>query len=129
MRKYLWRSCLMGISIFFISFPLFGGSTVEEMEARHQKNVSTPQGKSFEKEAVYAFWGDYHFMRECAPPNAPVAEPLTIYFEILLDGTLGEVVITPDTPVAQCIKEKTANRRYSKPPEKFVAKINLKFTP
>ena len=128
MRKHLWRSCLIGIFIFFISFPLFGGSTVEEMEARHQKNVSTPQGKSFEKEAVYAFWGDYHFLRECAPLAGSVTE-YVVYFEILPDGTLGEVVIVPDTPVAQCIKEKTANRRYSKPPEKFVAKISLKFTP
>jgi len=128
MRKHLWRNCLIGIFIFFLSFPLFGGSTVEEMEARHQKNVSTPQGKSFEKEAVYAFWGDYHFLRECAPLAGSVTE-YVVYFEILPDGTLGEVVIVPDTPVAQCIKEKTANRRYSKPPEKFVAKISLKFTP
>ncbi|RPI79512.1 MAG: hypothetical protein EHM45_02670 [Desulfobacteraceae bacterium] len=114
--------------MLFISSPLFGGSTVEEMETRHQKNVSTPQGKSFGKEAVYAFWGDYHFLRECAPLAGSVSE-YVVYFEILPDGALGEIFITPDTPAAQCVKEKTANRVYSKPPEKFVAKIVLKFKP
>jgi len=98
------------------------------LETRYQKSISTPQGKEYEMKAVQAFWGDASFMRECAPPNTPIADPLTIYFEVKPDGGMGELVISPETKVASCIAKNVKNRHFPKPPSEYVVKIDLNFT-
>ena len=66
-------------------------------------------------------------MSECAPPGAPVAQPLEVFFEVDPDGRMRYLVITPETPVAQCIRRHTADRRFPLPPQPFVVNIDLKF--
>ncbi len=66
-------------------------------------------------------------MRECAPSNAPIAEPLIIYFVVKSDGHIGKLTINPETKVAKCIMKHVSNRRFPKPPSEFVVKIDLKF--
>jgi hypothetical protein len=104
------------------------GADSRTFEARYQKSISTPQGQEYEMKAVQAFWGDAGFMRECAPPNTPIAEPLTIYFEVKPDGGMGQLVISPETKVANCIVKNVKNRRFPKPPNDYVVKIDLNFT-
>ncbi len=110
-----------------VAFSAHGVDT-KMLEARYQKSISTPQGKEYEMKAVQAFWGDASFMRECAPPNTPIAEPLTIYFEVKPDGGMGQLVIHPETKVANCIAKNVKNRRFPTPPKDYVVKIDLKFT-
>ena len=118
-------SILFGL-IFLVSCR--GSATIAELEQRNELATSSTGGKAFEIEAVRAFWGDASFMRECAPPEAPTAESLTIYFEVRTDGSLGNLVVTPDTPVGRCIVAAVQDRRFPQPDEDFVAKIDLSFT-
>ena len=110
-----------------VSFSVHGADT-KSLEARYQKSISTPHGQEYEMKAVQAFWGDASFMRECAPPNTPIAEPLTIYFEVKPDGGMGQLVLNPETKVATCIARHVKNRRFPKPPFDYVVKIDLNFT-
>jgi hypothetical protein len=102
--------------------------TLETLEDRHQQSVSTPLGREYETEAGRAFWGDARFMRECAPPESPVAEPLTIYFVVGNDGRLGQLTIIPKSKVADCVRSHVAGRQFPKPPSEFVGKIYLRFS-
>ncbi len=99
------------------------------LEERNKIDTQTSEGKTYEMEATKVFWGNATFMRECAPPGSPVAEPLTILFVVKKDGTMGEMSITPETKVAACIKKHVANRRFPIPKKEFVVRIDLQFTP
>ena len=78
--------------------------------------------------AVKAFWSDPRFMRECVPQDGPIAEPLTIYFEVKPDGQMGLLEINPRTEVARCVAKNVGNLRFPEPTDEFVVKIGLRFT-
>jgi hypothetical protein len=109
-----------------VALPVYAAS-LKELEARNQKDTATSQGREYEMKASQAFWGDAGFMRECVPPSAPIAESLTIYFEVKGDGRMGQLEITPQTKVAKCIAKHVQNRAFPKPPSEFVVKIDLNF--
>ena len=105
----------------------FGELDVASLEQRNEQDTSSVAGKAFEKDAVRAFWGNVIFMRECAPPEFPVADSLTIYFEVRTDGSLGGILILPDTTAGRCIAKAVSGRQFPIPTEDFVAKVDLKF--
>jgi hypothetical protein len=98
------------------------------LDARNRQCVASAEGRQYELEATRTFWGDASFMQECVPPGTPAPGPLTIYIQVRPDGSMGSVVITPDTPLAACIKKATVNRRFSPPPGECVVKVSLNFT-
>ena len=115
-------------SALFLVASCLAETEVEMLEAKHQQSIASEDGKAFEMRTVQAFWGDTAFMRECVPPDADSPEPLVIYFEVELDGSLGELVITPENDVARCISNAVSQRRFPDPPHKWVGKIELSFT-
>ena len=100
------------------------GGLIEELEARATESVATPAGKAYEPGAIHEFWGDAQFMRLCVPAEAP-AEKLTVFVEILENGAIGQLAVTPKTMAGVCIAEKVSGRRFSKPPGKFVLRVNI----
>jgi hypothetical protein len=114
------------LSLLLVAFSA-EGADIEDLEARHQISISTPQGKSYEMKAVQAFWGDAGFMRTCAPSDIPTPNPITIYFEVKPDGSLGQVVIHPRTRAGSCIATNVEDRRFPTPPNDYVGRIDLKF--
>ncbi len=101
--------------------------TLAELKARNRELTSTSEGKRYEMDAIRVFFGDARFMRECAPPNAPIAQSLDMFFEVNPDGRMNYLVITPETEVAECIRKHIADRRFPPPSQPFVVNINLKF--
>ena len=89
-----------------------GRTNVAALEQRNERDTASAEGEAFEMEAIRAFWGDAAFMRECAPPQAATADSVTIYFEVRTDGSLGELLITPDTPVGRCIAAAVEDRQF-----------------
>ncbi len=114
------------ICMVAVAFPAHS-ATMEELEERNTKDTASPSGKEYEKKAVQAFWSDVSFMRKCAPPAAPIAKSLLIYFEVKNNGTLGQLEITPKTKVASCIAKYVQQRVFPQPPSEFVVKIKLDF--
>ncbi len=110
--------------------PAPSSARIAEFETRYQTSVATPEGKGYEAPATAAFWGDSAFMRTCAPAGGPVAQPFTLYFEVLQTGDLGELVFSPETEVAKCIRKEVAGRKFPPPPGGyFVGRIDMKFQP
>jgi hypothetical protein len=101
--------------------------TARDLDARNRRDTATPAGREFERKVVSAFWGDAAFVRECAPPDAPVPEPFTIWLEIKRDGSMGALVMEPETSVAKCIRKRLPPRTFEKPAADFVASIELSF--
>ncbi len=119
-------------SLAFVLLGLFGApvegvARVENLEQRYRHSVASPAGREYETKAVRAFWGDARFMRECAPPGAPLPEPLTIWFAIEDDGSLSELAVAPETAIGKCIGRKVSDRVFPEPPGPFVARIDLSF--
>jgi hypothetical protein len=101
-----------------------------EFQNRYQNSIATPEGKGYETSATAAFFGDSTFMRTCASPGGPVAAPFTVYFEVVQNGDLGELVFSPETDVANCIRKEVTGRRFPPPPGGyFVGRVDLKFQP
>jgi hypothetical protein len=116
------------LALFLLIVPT-GVTMAASLEERNKIDTKTSEGKNYEMEATKAFWSNAAFMRECAPPDSPIAEPLTILFVVKTDGSTGDISIIPDTAVARCIKELTAQRKFPIPPKEFVARIDLEFKP
>ncbi|MCI0636773.1 MAG: hypothetical protein L0206_23080, partial [Actinobacteria bacterium] len=119
-------------SLALVLLGLFGASDVEAvhvdgLQTRHHQSVATAAGREYEAKAVRAFWTDASFMRECAPPGSSIPEPLTLWFAIEDDGTLSDLAIAPETPIAKCIRRRVADRVFPEPPAPFVARIDLSF--
>jgi hypothetical protein len=110
------------------SMKAHSGSTIEELEQRSITCSDTPDERSYEMEAVGAFWRDVGFMHACAPHDSPLAEPLTIYVEVKEGGNIGQLEITPKTQVAECITKYVRSRELPNPPyDGFIVKISLSF--
>ena len=122
-----WKRYLSA-SLFVVASTFTSAATVEQLEARANQCLETADGRSYDEVANRAFWGDASFMGECAPPGGAIADPITIYVEILPDGRMGQLEIVPQTPVARCIMAKATARTFPKPPGPYVLKIELRFT-
>ena len=102
-------------------------SDIDAMEARHQASIASNEGKTYEMKAAQAFFGDAAFMRECAPPGVTTPETVTIYFEVMPAGKMGELLILPEGKVSKCISGHVRDRAFPSPPETYVGKIELTF--
>jgi hypothetical protein len=101
-------------------------SASQHMLARAQE--SEARNGNYATVATKTFWGDVSFMPECVPNGNPLREAFTIYFEVLANGKLGEVVFEPDTKIAECIRRHVTNRTFPLPPGgSYVTKINMRF--
>jgi len=105
-----------------------GGLSLQELEQLNQLCISERGGRKYELEATKAFFGDLSFLRECAPPDAPVADSFTIYFQVLTNGRMGEIYFFPETPVATCVRRHVIDKTFPRPTRPFVVKIPLSFT-
>ena len=125
--RTVWKQC-GGAIIATFATTLVPGATIEQLEARANECLMTVDGRSYDEVANRAFWRDASFMGECAPPGGAVADPITIYVEILSDGRMGQFEIVPKTAVARCILERASAREFPKPPMPYVLKIEVRFT-
>lgn len=118
--------------IWLLSLVLFTScstaSNLVKLEEKHQKSIGSERGKAFEMKAVGAFWGNAAFMQECVPADAVSLAPIVIYFEVVPDGSLGELVVSPEDDVARCISDAVSKRRFPAPPHEWWGKIELSFT-
>ncbi len=126
--------CYIGIgksalySVLFAASSCLAETNLAELESKHEQSIASEAGKAFEMKAVQTFWGDAVFMQKCAPPDTRSPGPLVIYFEVRRDGSLGQLVISPQNEVARCISEAVAGRTFPIPPHDWMGKISLKFT-
>ena len=102
--------------------------THKEAEAAADRS-RTADSTNYEMSAVAAFWGDASFMRECAPPNSPVAAPFDIYVEILPSGRIGRSLFLPETKVAKCVQDHIVGRTFPARANAFVLYIAMSFKP
>jgi hypothetical protein len=104
-------------------------ATIQDLDARAAKDISTEAGRVFEARANEAFWGGAKFMGECAPVNPVLPDPITLYVEVLADGRMGQLEISPMTSVARCIRGRRSEVAFPKPPDgPYVFRIELRFT-
>jgi hypothetical protein len=98
---------------------------LSELELRHRESISTTEGKSYESAALRAFWGDLSYMPQCAAEAGSQAQPIKIYYEIDLNGSMSDLVIAPETPLGQCIRLHVQDHTFPKPPYSWVGKIKF----
>ena len=101
---------------------------ISELEARASNSLATPEGRAYEQKASDAFFERGTFMGECAPANPKSPDPITVYVEILSDGTMGQLEVTPMTTVAKCILARRTEVKFPRPPSPYVLKLDLRFT-
>ena len=108
-----------------LPFVAFASPTQEQMAARVRESLA--RDSSYEMVSVQEFWGDAAYLKECTNENKPSPMTFTIYFEVLPDGKLGELLFVPETRVARCIKAHIVGRRFTRPPGTYVTKIEMSF--
>ena len=125
----MFRIILLICFCVVVSSHTYAAALPSELVTRNKKDTSTPEGIAYERKAIVALLANSGILPECAPSNTPIAEPLTILFEVRRDGHIDQMYITPDTKVGKCIARKTHQRVLPAPPLPggFVVRIDLKF--
>ena len=119
-RPHRWA-----FGLYFLPLAVLAGSTPEQMAARAKNSLS--RNSAYEMVSVQEFWGDASYLASCTGKNKPLPKPFTIYFEVLPNGQLGELLFVPETDVTRCIRPNVAGRRFTKPPGTYVTKIEMSF--
>lgn len=116
-------------SLFFAAVgPSTAAPSVQEMAQR--ASASQARDGEYADVSIKAFWGDVSFMSECVPAGQPLTAPFDIYFEVLPSGSLGAVVLDPQTNAGKCIKRHIMHRKFPAPPGgAYVTRINMQFKP
>lgn len=99
-------------------------SPVDEMADRAKESRARDQ--NYERISAREFWGDMSYMEDCVPKNSPM-KPFDLYFEVLPDGKLGEMIAEPSTSVSTCIERHVSGRVFSLPPKglPYVTKVGI----
>lgn len=120
---------LRTVGIFGFAALLVAASNPEakEKEMAARVSESLARDSSYEMVSVREFWGDASYLGKCTNKNNPPPQPFTIYFEVLSNGSLGQLLFVPETPVAQCIKQHVQSRHFTKPPGTYVTRIEMSF--
>lgn len=121
--------------ILFILFVLHARSAIAEnsaqidkLEERYSRCVHAAGGTTYDEAVSMAFLERGKVLRECAPANAPVADPFRIFIEIKPDGSISKLHFVPETEVSRCVQGKVGEKRFPPPPlPDCVIKIGLKF--
>jgi hypothetical protein len=118
-------------SLAFVLLALFGApdadaARIDALQERHRLSVASPAGKEYEAKAAHVLAADASLLRECAPAGAG-AEPLTLWLAIEEDGRLSDLAVSPETPVAKCVRRRVADRVFPAPPAALVARVELPF--
>lgn len=123
-RSFPKASCWV-ITGCLLTFTGIASSTQEQMAARARESLTRNSG--YEMVSIQEFWGDAAYLTECTDENKPLPTPVTIYFEVLPDGKLGELLFAPETDVGRCIKAHVTGRHFTRPPGTYVTKIEMSF--
>ena len=67
-------------------------------------------------------------MMKCLPLGSPIHDPLTIFFEVMKDGSMGVLVFTETNHMTECISKNARNRSFPTPAKPTVVRIDLSFT-
>lgn len=125
----------MGNPIKIISVVMalvFSQDAIATQDAQRKLEASAQDGlaidPSYEMKAMPAYFGTGDVMRRCAPPNAPVAAPFTLYISVSSSGQIEGQSAFPATDVAQCIIAGSSSRRLPAPKAALVLKIDMRFT-
>ena len=93
--------------------------TFEEAMQSAQKNVSTPEGKAFDR-TVGIWFGERHAktMDKC---TEAVSDSELVSFDLLMrigaDGHVAETAVRPETKVATCVRHAVEHDMLSRPPK------------
>ena len=101
-----------------------------EAQMAERAKESLTRNSAYEMESVKVFWGDASLLFECAHKNKPLPESFVIYFEVLPDGSMGQLLFSPMTKEAQCIQSHLIGRTFPPPPGgAYVTRIVQTFEP
>lgn len=93
-------------------------STVSDARAAIEKNLSTPEGKSYDKQLGPELMQRYaDSLRHCKQTAGGTADSFWILLKLKKDGSVNEVLLSPETKIGQCDRAVLAPARFSSPPQ------------
>jgi len=99
--------------------------SVEELEKKHLASIATHEGKAYESVAAAEFSSDLSFMPKCARRAGVNTGAVTIYYEVTSEGEVGNLYMTPNSVLVECIHAHIIFRKFTPPPKTWVGKITL----
>jgi len=92
-------------------------STVSDARAAIEKNMSTPEGKAYDKQLGQDLMQHYaDSMRHCKQTAGGAGESFWILMKLGQDGFVKELLLSPETKIGQCDRQVLSKARFSSPP-------------
>ena len=101
--------------------------TLDEISEMNKKSESTEEGMGYKKSIVKQLFSKNKFMKVCAPPGGPKANPFFMFFKIETDGTVSLFKSVPVTDTSTCIKKEVLSRIFEKPKEPYMFGLHMVF--
>jgi hypothetical protein len=92
-------------------------STISDARAAIEKNMSTPLGKAYDKQLGQGLMQHYaDSMRHCKQTAGGAEESFWILMKLGQDGSVKELLLSPETKIGQCDREVLTKARFTAPP-------------
>jgi hypothetical protein len=109
--------------LMVLAAPTAGAAPVDFV-ARRDASLHTPAGAAYEKVAKSTLNGSFGQILRCAAAPRGVMN-VSIFFEILADGTVGAADVTPRGVETDCILKVIQAARFPPAPPAFIGNYSL----
>lgn len=105
---------------------------IDVLNQQYEDLQKTPEGADYEELAVQEFFErNFSAVQLCAPPDAPLARPFSIFLSVGPEGQVASMTFEPETDVTRCLLKNVIPVKFTKPsaklPSRIVVRIDMVF--
>ena len=128
MKVILAVATLLSFGFVALAAPDQKTSTLSAARAAVEANLSTPEGKAYDKQLGQDLMQHYaDDMRRCKQTAGGKVESFWILLRLEKDGSVKELLLSPQTKIGECDRKILAKAKFSPPPKRdYWAGIYLK---
>ena len=120
------------IAVFLLVFPiaLAGATSLSKARAAVKANMATAEGQAYENTLSDDFWMSHsEVVTKCVDTTSASHGKMEVLVKFVKDGTVGEVLITPNGPIGECLKQNLVKEKFPPPPQAdYWMKVDMQFT-
>jgi hypothetical protein len=92
------------------AMPSIHSSTIEQLDARNASDTGNDEGARYEARVMSMMIDEIGLLRTCELSSEQ--KPFSLYLDIADDGTIKDIRLTTEPPIAACIRRTLAEKKF-----------------
>ncbi len=98
------------LRVHSVATPSIHNTTIEQMDARNASDSGNAEGGQYEARIMNTIIDEIGLLRTCEISSEH--KPFSMYIDISDDGAIKEMRFIPETPIAACIRQTLAEKKF-----------------